>query len=554
MVAGGWVPSRMSPLGWWGWDERSHHIHALPRGELTLDRRAFLGGLAAVLSAVAAGRVAVLASRRPETPTNEALPAARLLSGEMAVSDYLVPEGERHRFDPGRSTIVEVSGDLHVRGTLEMHPRSGVTHVLRFSDGGEMVVSDGGRLDISGTPKAAWNRDGRHPTWSSADELVVTPIVPGDVTVRPFSPGEPVPEAGGRRAEVLNLTRDVRIEGPSRILFVNGAGPQNIRFAEVREAGIPGELGFYPIHFHLNYDSTRGSMLEGVVVRGGQNHAFVPHGSHGITLRDCIAYDTLDVPFWWDLPPAEDRSDPVNNSHDVLYENCVAAGAVHNDDRRADRFSGFLMAGGVGNAARGCVATAIRGGRDSSAFFWSGTVREGVWDFRGNLAHNNEANGIFVWENGTQPHVVKGFAAYHNRGYGISHGAYQNAFVYEDLQLDTNQEGGILLQALAKTQGMRLERVRITGSRVALDSPRHLAGAATPTLFLDCRFEAPIPVRIADQGRFASQFDFVRCGLEPPDFEIRSLLPDSIVRVEREDGTAYQITQAGVRDIPPFSA
>ena len=60
-------------------------------------------------------------------------------------------------------------------------------------------------------------------------------------------------------------------------------------------------LGRYAIHFHTNYDGSRGSTVEGVVAYDSTGHAFAAHLSNGVTFRDCVAHDMVDDAFWWDL-------------------------------------------------------------------------------------------------------------------------------------------------------------------------------------------------------------------------------------------------------------
>ena len=60
-------------------------------------------------------------------------------------------------------------------------------------------------------------------------------------------------------------------------------------------------LGRYAIHFHPNYDGSRGRPVDGVVAYDSTGHAFAAHLSNGVTFRDCVAHDMVDDAFWWDL-------------------------------------------------------------------------------------------------------------------------------------------------------------------------------------------------------------------------------------------------------------
>ena len=97
---------------------------------------------------------------------------------------------------------------------------------------------DGGILDISGTPKTAWNRTGSDPSWLPTDQLIVTPTTAGGLPVVAISPAAPVPTASSTTlfdgtademtstytAEVVNLTRNVHDRiggGRAHIIFIN---------------------------------------------------------------------------------------------------------------------------------------------------------------------------------------------------------------------------------------------------------------------------------------------------------------------------------------------
>ena len=60
------------------------------------------------------------------------------------------------------------------------------------------------------------------------------------------------------------------------------------------------------------------SLVEGVVIRDHGGQAFVPHGSNGITFRDCITFDGTGYGYWWDRDTRQ--SYPENASFDITYE------------------------------------------------------------------------------------------------------------------------------------------------------------------------------------------------------------------------------------------
>lgn len=376
----------------------------------------------------------------------------------------------------------------------------------------------------------------------------------------------PAANALGFAPELLNLTRNVQIEGTPEgraHVFIRSTEPQTIRFAAIRyvapdladaavRARDQDETGRYGLHFHHNGEASRGSLVEGVVVRDAGNHAFVPHGSHGITFRDTIAYNTASAAYWWD---PTSRLKPNNSTNDTTYEHAIAA-LVRTTDGRD---SAFQMGEGNNNTVVDSVAVGVQtGGPDNSGFGWPGT-EQGVWNFRNNLAHNNVSHGIFVWQNSTDNHVIDGFTAYYNAKSGVAHGAYRNSYTYRNLVLLENDErrgGAVAIESHAvgrpSSDGsveMQLWEGITTGGAV-LRTSGHAQDPEAPVRFVDCDFSTVI---LAEGPGHYSIYEFVDCGIEPEDIAIEFMHPDSVLR-SQDGSTAWELTADGtVIDIPPFT-
>jgi hypothetical protein len=524
-----------------------------------------------------------------------------------------IPAGHRLRFNPKVSTTVTVSGGhVIVEGVLEMRPAApGVVHTLRFtnineaafvgggnvvvaSDRGLWVVGDG-LLDVQGTAKIPWARTAeaisvgqttvlldRDPVgWRVGDQVTIVPTEPPSVpkhwthydggTITAISGRSVTLNAGCTYphptvtipanakagfpgvtygAEVLNLTRDCRIEGmPGKRshVFMHSTQPQVLKYLEMAHLGprrltpdgTDPILGRWPVHFHHGCDD---SLIEGVVVRDSGSHAFVAHDSDRVVHRGCIAHRVFGDPYWWDLETAEDQS------RFVRYENCVASMVQTDPPERGFRLAGFQLGGADGNSITGCVAVGVQGNKDASGFKWPEAF-SGAWDFDKNLSHNNARHGIFVWQNNGVPHSIKGFVGYHNGGAGISHGAYKNGASYENCALWGNGGGSVILHALSRATRpfLRFVGVAFNGP---LRSVKHSLAASFPILFKDCSLTG---VRIDDGDGKGSVYDFVNCDpLEPFNFSIVRLQPNGRIRVQRKDGTAFQIDPSGTKAIPRF--
>lgn len=420
----------------------------------------------------------------------------------------------------------DVMHTLRFEGIDESDFVGGGTEVLD-SDVGLWVVGDG-QLDIVGSEKAGWNRTGSDPTWRDGDDIRVAPIGEGDVnTFEEFEPGDEVPSvshAGEEyEAEVFNLTRNVRIEGTGdgganpatngrAHIWINSTKSQTIRYAELRHLGprqasesgkvtqavhrggwtvfgspeetetgdgTEGVHGRYGLHLHMSGDGSRDSLIEGVVVRDTGNHAFVPHASHGVTIRDTIAFNVFEDAYWWDPDRTGPDTEAVNATNEVVIDHALAARVRSGSPRPHDGpLSGFSLGEGKDLTLTDSAAVGLQDEGSTAGFHWPASASasaHNVWEFHGNVAHNNGGDGIFVWQNDENDHVVQDFVGYHNAGFAVQHGAALNTYRYEGLLLFGNGEAGIRSVAAASgepqewldidTDGMVIAGRSVTGTR-----------------------------------------------------------------------------------------
>jgi G8 domain len=483
------------------------------------------------------------------------------------------------------------------------------------SDVGLWVVG-AGVLDIAGAPKTGWVRlagsalqgddtialEEAPIGWRNGDTIAIAPTEHPDVGERAWAgfevrtvaaaegatmrldaplahdhPAVDDPFSGeAHTAEVLNLSRNVRIEGtgdgsarfqPSdngrAHIFILSAVPQSVRYAELVLLGprgpderdpTHGVQGRYPLHFHHNGDASQGSLVEGVVVRQSGNRAFVPHASHGITFRDTIAYDVWEDPYWWD-----ERT--PNQTHDTVFERAIAAVVQDDPDHRGYTLSGFVLGEGRNNSITNSVAVGIR--NKGSGFQWpSGAngAEYNVWRFANNAAHNNKPNGIFVWQNDDSCHVIEDFVAFRNGRAGVNHGAYNNDFVYADVVLFENEGGAIRQHAGPKSSedcvasdGYAMAWRGLKSDR-ALRFDSHSQPWGRPLLVKDCVLGGVI----VNGGQNPTLADFVDCArpdgadLAAADFDLVKPVAGMTIRVQRRDGTAFRLDHLG--NVTPIAA
>jgi hypothetical protein len=375
-------------------------------------------------------------------------------------------------------------------------------------------VTGAGRVNLQGAPKTSWT----HLTgtasagslvinvqdatgWHLQDQLAIAPTEPP--TVPGFSQHFETPviaaingtqitlfsrlaynhpsvtfHGATYTAEVMNLTRSAMIEGRPGYrthFWIHNtsapASPHIIKYVQFRYLG-PWDRGAFTDgnligtvgrwggpHFHENGDFTRGSQVEGSVVRDFGAHAFVPHDSNGVTFQDDIAFNGYLDAYWFDTTDSMGMC--MAGPNHLTYNHDIAANILSNPATRGYRISGFFLGFGdtngsamSSNVAENDVAVGIQGNVSSSGFIWPEACRDGTWRFdTGNTAHNNAVNGIFVWQNDSLDHQILNFVAYYNGKAGIEHGAYVNNYLYQNVSLYGNASVALKVHALTRPNG-----------------------------------------------------------------------------------------------------
>jgi hypothetical protein len=406
-------------------------------------------------------------SSTAETETTEPSATAGTITGEACPCTVT-----------GTATLkdeVRLQGDLIVDGGT-LIARSGVNV---DGNGFQIMIVNGGRADIQGTPTSTWSGDGSN----------------------------------------ANLTRDINFSNLRRIMFHEGAGKSTLRYFTVSDSGTS-ELGDYSIHFHLNGNSTRGTLVEGVAVLNSRHHAFVPHGSHGITFKDTIARNGRCEAYWWDQPEFQ-STNQINNSNDVLYDHVLVDGVTNcADDGRGHRLSGIELGAGSGNVIRNSVVRNVRPShsKDCSGYHWPelSAKQPSSWTFSNNASYGSACNGIFVWQNDNEDHIVNGFA-----GDGIDHGAYVNRFDYRNVNVDFIEVHAV---GWSVTGGSADEVIALKHSLEG--DPVNLKNISIGRFIVD---------NATNGGSTPATYSLEKVGLKCGDVEWRSVVPGTKVIVDGSD-------------------
>ncbi len=562
-------------------------------------------------------------------------------------------------FLPASSVTLTSSHNVIVQGVLKMHPATPlVTHFLHFIgvnegnfQGGGMTPIDNdiglwvigaGKLDLTGTAKSGWLRatasikkDDKELTlesapagWQAGDEIAFTPTAygktgPGDFETRKIvgvagtkvsfdtgaqadHPVVSLPNGKSLGAEVMNLTRNVRIEGnppqfeepgPGQVntngrthVWIHNDVPsvQTVQNVQIRYTGprkydlanskLQGGfvIGRYGLHFHESGDTNVGTVVQGVVIRDSGSHGYVPHSSHSITFRDDVVFNSLEEAYWWDqrsnepgIGPCGRRCANVPITNNTLYDHDIAAlikGPGY-------RLSAFMLLRGTGNTALNSVAVGVQGLKESSGFQWpEGASSPSSWKFDNNVAHNNAHEGYFVWENSGEHHVITNSTAYHNGDAGIFQGAYSNIYVYQNMALyqnnsDSKHSDGMSAEVndLVVSHGdavgsaFTIDGANIDGggsSQHALGINHHNVPPHTPVRFSNWNITGLTgtaidfddnPTANGHSSGTPTVADFVCIkvnghNLDLADFSVTSIDKDDVLRVQQTNDVAFQLT------------
>ncbi len=545
------------------------------------------------------------------------------------VDSLTINEGVTLRLDPDQSVKVESIGNIEVNGTLEMQPASAaVVHELHFpavdeeifvGGGHEVLATDvglwvthDGTIIAQGTAKTPWTRltGAASATatsievedaagWRVGDEIVVVPHEPPTVsnhwlhyderTIASITGSGPYTiglaalthphnavTIGGTlfTAEVLNLTRNVKISGTSggRTHFMIMGHSPTVAYVEAVHTGprnlpddddfIQNARGRYSFHWHQVEGHSVGLTVEGCVSHKSGGHAFVPHSSNGITFDRCIVHDSFDEAYWYDTtdPDVGLPGGPANQAPvDVTYDRCVASNIKVNPSHRGFRLAGFLLAHGMNNAIRGCVTVGIQGNQDASGYLWAEGAAS-VFDFRADVrAHNNKRHGIFVWQNTPLGHFVEETTCWWNAHAGIAHGAYANAYHYRDTTVcHGNGETGLIISAQNLSASSPYGALRFTGcvfdadgvGEYAVINGHHSLVGAGNVEVSDCQLlgytVAAIGIGIESSGGVADQVAFVDCTFEADEDGWLTVTedchPDSVITITNGNGNGLTYT------------
>jgi hypothetical protein len=550
--------------------------------------------------------------------------SGHIVTYDLTTASYAgvsVSSGATLQFDSSKSTTLQSSGNVVVEGTLQMTPSSAsVVQLLQFINvdmakfiGGGMDVlptdiglwvMGTGVLNLVGSAKTSFTRaagsiaagttavslNGTPAGWQAGDSITIAPTQSpsfGDAyltgfedrTINSISGSSITLNAATIRvhpqinniwtAEIINLTRNVRIEGTAngRIhIFIRSSVPQTIKNVQIRYAG-PRKangavtefvLGRYGLHFHHCDDGSIGSMVEGCVIRDCDSHSYVPHVSNGITMKGNVAYNVTEHAFWWDAQEF---------THGSVWDgNIVALTKFIPGSANSLTVTAFLLGIGDDNVCTNNVVVGNPGDyRLGGAYLWDEGQITSTWIFNHNMAHNCEG-GLVSWQNNEQHHVIEDFVMY-NCDAGIFAGAYVNSYCYRNGQLYNAPI--IIMAASLNSNRARYENLVIdaAGLDYAVIMNEGPLDGPFPVFMRGCTITGHKKAAVINQSPDgAKRLDVIQCNISgtvggtlaaptsPTDLYLSSDAgPKEVFRVQPVSGQSYQLTHSGKTNIAPFA-
>jgi hypothetical protein len=607
-----------SQLGAKKQDVRAKTIQCAPRQSFALT---------GTISTIQSGNWSNPATWGGKLPTPSDIPlisSGHIVTYDMASAGYgglSISSGATLEFDSGRSATYQSSGNVVVEGKLAMRPsNASITHFLQFINideskfvGGGMdpIATDvglwvmgSGLLDLVGASKTSFVRAagniaagatsiplGTTPAgWQANDNITIAPTqspTVGNAYLTGFEDRSITSISGSTiglnaatirvhpqinnqwAAEVINLSRNVRIEGTPggrTHVFIRSSVPQNIQYVQLRYLG-PRKptirasefvLGRYGMHFHHCMDGSVGTMVQGCVIRDCDSHAYVPHVSHGITMKGNVAYNVTEVVFWWD---------ELDLTHGVLWDsNIVALAKFIPGSSNSLTVSSFLLGIGDDNVCTNNVVVGNPGDfRIGGAYMWMEGLIESPWTFNGNMAHNC-SGGLVSWQNNEQHHIIEDFVLY-NCVTGIYGGAYVNSYVYRNGQLYNSPimvKAASLSSNRAKYENLVIDAAGLEYAVILDEGP---LDGPYPVFIRNCTITGHTKAGIINQSPVgAKRLDVIQCNiagtaggtLSKPTAQVDLYLSSAAgvkenFRVQPVNGQPYLLTHSGKTDIAPFA-
>jgi cell surface hyaluronidase len=336
-------------------------------------------------------------------------------------------------------------GEIHVVGELRAgsrwHPsvhRMQIVLDAGSAGRGVLAVSQGGRLTLWGDEHRTWTHLAQTAMagsrrivpadavdWSAGDRIVIAPsgfaqteaeeetvaaIDRSSIALREplhFRHWGTTTDGIDERAEVGLLSHTIAItsddaaasSGVGGQVMVTQGGTLVAHGVEFLHLGVRGQLGKYPVHFHLARDGY-GSTVASSSIDHSFNRCLTIHGTNGVTVRDSVAFDAIGHCIF--LEDGLETGNAIVHNLVLGTHAAAAKDAILESDAQPASFW-------ITNPSNTIVDN-VAAGSDGNGFWFNlsphptgPSSTDAVWPrrtalgrFDGNVSHSNENDGLFV--------------------------------------------------------------------------------------------------------------------------------------------------------------
>ncbi len=211
------------------------------------------------------------------------------------------------------------------------------------------------------------------------------------------------------RAEVANLSRAIVIQGDDHSVqdgigghvMVTAGGQALVDGVEFYHMGQRGELGRYPIHWHLLGDLSRGQYVKNSSIHDSFNRCLTIHGSNGVQVISNVAYKTEGHCFFLEDGAEEDnifKNNLVMETHSAQTpllptDNKFPGPASYWITNPDNLFENNIAAGSAGSGFWFALPENPTGPSLSKDIWPRFTPLAG---FKNNVSHSNHVDGLHV--------------------------------------------------------------------------------------------------------------------------------------------------------------
>jgi len=318
--------------------------------------------------------------------------------------------------------------------------------------------------------------------------------------------------------EVALLSRNIVFESDSSdddkgghlMVFKTPGVAQTIQGISLRKFGQQGNLGRYPLHFHLS-GSVEGSIVAKNVVRESNQRCYVIHGTHNVTLDSNIAYSTKGHCFM-----LEDGGEMDNTFIGNLAAVTRKVDTKIRDEETDNTPSSFWLTNPmntfIGNVAAGSehsgfwfeMRTSVRNPTRAMSAELS-SMNPSVLplkSFKDNVAHSNYEHGVKTYpgsglEPEGDPAIFQNTQSFRNKGSGV--------FIHNSRNIVI--EGGIFADNRVQIDVDRSPTCSILDATIIGYSPEYRTLAESANLHLPRHCPSGWPIRGVELHTFWSGGD-----------------------------------------------